>query len=280
MKYSGNTGEYFELNDIDDSNREQLRETRKETLRILWFTSNNNKVTIDGIPYTFDKGEIVFLTQFHNLEYEQVDTVKLLRFNRPFYCILDHDSEVGCKGILYYGAAKLPIISATGMDLEILQTAWKMAVLEFEMRDSLQLEMLQMMLKRILILCTRIYKKQNAHNELSSSQNNLVREFNFLVEKHFKTKHSVVDYAELLYKSPKTFSNTFNKLGEKPPLQFIHERLMLEARRLIYYTNRDISEIAYELGFNDIQSFSRFFKKNEGVSPTDYRDKGNNWEKL
>lgn len=273
MKYTGETGEYFELNEVDQNNSNHLQETRNETLRMLWFTSDKNSLTIDGIPYTFHKHEMVFLTQFHELEYDQVNTVKLLRFNRPFYCILDHDSEVGCKGILYYGAAKLPIISAKGMELEILQTAWKMAILEFEMRDSLQLEMLQMMLKRILILSTRIYKSQNAFNELSSEQNDLVREFNFLVEKYFKTKHSVAEYAEMLFKSPKTLSNTFNKLGQKSPLQFIHDRIMLEARRLIFYTDRDISDIAFELGFNDVQSFSRFFKKKEGVSPSEYRIK-------
>lgn len=215
--------------------------------------------------------KIVFLTQFHNLEVEQINQVNLLRFNRPFYCILDHDSEVGCKGILYYGAAELPIIRAEDMELDVLETAWKMATLEFEMTDSLQLEMLQMMLKRILILCTRIYKNQTTLAELNTDQNNIVREFNYLVEKHFKEKHSVAEYAELLFKSPKTISNLFHKLGERPPLQFIHERIMLEARRMLWYTDVEVSQLTYDLGFNDIQAFSRFFKKNQGIAPTEYR---------
>lgn len=271
MKFTGRQNEYFELQSINSSNCEYLKEQQTDTLRLLWFTSDDNTVIIDRVPYTFNKNEIVCLTQFHNLEYERINTVNLLRFNRQFYCILDHDSEVGCKGLLYYGAARLPVIKAGNIELEILQTTWKMASLEFEMQDNLQQEMLQMMLKRILILCTRLYKQQNTFENLDSTQNDLVREFNFLVEQHFKTKHSVSDYAAMLFKSPKTITNTFRKIGKKTPLQYIQERLMLESRRLLAYTSIDISDIAYELGFIDLQSFSRFFKKQQGISPREFR---------
>lgn len=271
MKYQGKTGEYFELQEIQSNNCSPLKEQLEDTLRLIWFTSDNNKIKIDGREFTFNKNDIVCLTQFHTLEYERVNTAKLLRFNRPFYCILDHDSEVGCKGILYYGAANIPVLSPNELELDILETAWKMAAHEFKMQDNLQLEMLQMMLKRILILSTRIYKRQIHSNQLREKQHDLVRNFNYLVETHFREKHTVADYAELLYKSPKTISNVFKKIGEKSPLQFIQERILLEARRLLWYSDKDISQIAYEIGFNDIQSFSRFFKKKEGYSPSKYR---------
>lgn len=99
----------------------------------------------------------------------------------------------------------------------------------------------------------------------------IIRAFNFLVETHFREKHSVVDYADMLYKAPKTLSNLFKKLGNKTPLQFIHDRILLESHRLLMYSDKSISEIGYELGFNDVQTFSRFFKKKEGISPQDYR---------
>lgn len=271
MKYTGSTGEYFEVQTISSDNCSPIKEQLNDTLRLLWFTSDNNAITIDAVPYVFNKNEIVCLTQFHNLEYEFVNTVNLLRFNVPFYCILDHDSEVGCRGILYYGSTSVPVLKPSDTELEILETTWKMANLEFENQDNLQLEMLQMMLKRILILCTRIYKRQSPLNNLESKQTDLVRDFNYFVEMHFREKHHVADYAEILHKSPKTISNTFKLMGEKSPLQFIQERLMLEARRLLFYTDKDVSEIAYEIGFSDLQSFSRFFKKKEGVSPKNYR---------
>ncbi len=272
MKYQGETGELFEMLHIHSNNCAPLKEQLNDTLRLIWFTSDNNNVRIDGVPYTFHSNEIVCLTQFHHLEYERVDTVNLLRFNRPFYCILDHDSEVGCKGILYYGSTVVPVLRPDESEVDILETVWKLALAEFRMSDNLQLEMLQMMLKRILILCTRIYKNQSDLSDLDTKQNDLVRNFNFLVEAHFRSKHTVAEYADLLYKSPKTISNVFKKLGARSPLQFIQDRIMLEARRQLWYTEKDISEIAFELGFSDIQTFSRFFRKQEGKSPSNYRE--------
>jgi AraC-like DNA-binding protein len=75
----------------------------------------------------------------------------------------------------------------------------------------------------------------------------------------------------MLNKSPKTLSNLFKKIGSKSPLQYIHERKILEARRLLSYTDKHVSEISDDLGFIEVQAFSRFFKKHEAVSPLEYK---------
>ncbi len=272
MIYKGNQDEYFELETVDANNYRSYGTTMPGTLQLMWFITDGNKLTIDGVPYVFDMNQVITLSPYHRVEYEALYGMKLLRFNREFYCVLDHDSEVGCKGLLYYAAAKIPLITPDGMELEILEAAWKLASLEFEMKDDLQLEMLQMMLKRILIVCTRIYKRQGAMAGLNDDQHEFLRQFTFLVEKHFKEKHSVAEYAELLYKSPKTLTNTLHKIGEKSPLMIIQDRIMLEAKRLLHYTKKDISEIGYELGFPDIQAFSRFFKTHAGQAASEYRE--------
>jgi AraC-like DNA-binding protein len=205
------------------------------------------------------------------VHYDEINAMTMLRFNSEFYCVLNHDSEVGCKGILYYTPAKVPVVLIEGPELAVMNDAWDVTHMELEMKDSLQLEMLQMQLKRILILCTRMYKKQGTMAFIDDNQHDLVREFNFLVENNFREHHSVTDYAELLHKSPKTITNTFKKIGEKSPLQAIHDRIVLESKRLLHYTKKDISEIAYALGFENVQGFSRFFKKQVGISPTDFR---------
>lgn len=156
-------------------------------------------------------------------------------------------------------------------DLQILETVFDMFRLEMQSTDNLQMEMLQMMLKRILILCTRIYKKK-IQLQASDQNTNIIREYNFLVEKHFREKHTVKEYADLLFKSPKTLSNLFKKMGDTSPFQFIHQRIMIEAKRLLTYSDQSISDITYELGFSDIHVFSRFFKKNDGVSPQNFRE--------
>ena len=272
MVFSGSSGEYFEVVDIHLDHVHLLHEVKESQLTLLWFSSNSSQLIIDSVTYNPSKDDIMFLTEFHQIQAIEPGHFKMLRFNRPFYCILDHDSEVGCKGVLYYGASQVPMIQITEDDLNILKAVWDMLVIEMQSRDNLQQEMLQMMLKRILILCTRIYKKQNKLDQQKEGQFDLVREFNFLVEKHFRTMHNVSQYADLLNRAPKTLSNLFRKTHGKSPLQFISERRMLEARRLLRHSDLQVSEIGYDLGFIDVQSFSRFFKKHEGITPMHFRN--------
>lgn len=271
MKFIGNTKEYLQLTKITKNNCHVLKEKLESSLTVLWFEDDDNELIIDGINYTFNQHQIIFLTEFHQVKVVRVGVVRFLKFNKPFYCILDHDQEVGCKGILFFGASELPIIKIPEAEVEKFETVWKMFSIEMESSDNLQIEMLQMMLKRYLILCTRLYKDQK-QSSVKKYDSDLIRAFNYLVEQHFKTKHTVSEYAQLLHRSPKTLSNIFSKIGKKSPLQFIQERKMLEARRLLYYTDLQIQEVAYELGYDDIQAFSRFFKKQEGVSPTKYKE--------
>lgn len=274
MKFIGNTKEYLNLATVEKQNCNIIKETIESSLTILWFESGFNELIIDEKKQTFAKNQIVFLTEFHRVKVKTIERVRFLRFNRPFYCILDHDAEVGCKGILFFGASQLPIVHIPDEEIEKFETLWKMFIIEMQSNDNLQIDMLQMMLRRYLILCTRLYKSQ-AHYPNERANSDIIREFNFLVEQHFKTKHSLAEYSELLNKSPKTISNIFSKIGSKKPLQYLQERKMLEARRLLRYTDMRIQEIAYEIGYDDIQAFSRFFKKQEGISPSEFKKMAN-----
>ena len=273
MKFLGHTDEYLQLETIDKNSCHILKEKIESSLSVLWFQSDGNELIIDGKEYRFLKNQIIFLTEFHQVDIKHIDTIRFLRFNRSFYCILDHDEEVGCKGALFFGASQLPVIQIPKASIEQFQTLWNMFDIEMNSNDHLQIDMLQMMLKRYLILCTRLFKEQEDYPE-ANKESNIIREFNFLVEQHFKTKHTVAEYAELLYKSPKTLSNIFLKMGSKTPLQYIQERKLLEAKRRLRYSNMQIQEIAYEIGYEDIQAFSRFFKKKVGISPSKFKELG------
>jgi AraC-like DNA-binding protein len=271
MKITGKNNDFIELKELAIPDCGIFDAPESSSLTVIWFKTNNNQFVIDGKPYTFNKNEIIFLTEFHKVEVIKKGVTKFLRFNRSFYCVIDHDKEVGCKGVLFFGASQVPVICIPNEELEQFESVWRMFMLEMEAYDNLQIEMLQMMLKRYLILCTRLYKKQFEF-PIENKKMDIIREFNFLVEGHFKSKHTVSEYADLLFKSPKTLSNVFSKSGFKSPLQYIHERKMLEARRLLHHSDDSVKQIALEIGFDDIQAFSRFFKKNEGISPSKYRE--------
>jgi len=271
MIFEGKNKEYLLLEKISSGTMSVPQKDVEGCLSLIWITSNGTTINIDGIDYHFLKNQIVCLTDFNTLTIKSISSVCVVRFNRSFYCILHNDSEVGCKGLLFFGASSLPLFTIPDTELEKFEVLWRMFELEMDSHDELQIEMLQMMLKRLLILSTRLHKEQNEIVYFEKGSIDLIREFNYLVELHFRTKHFVAQYAEMLNKSPKTLSNSFSKAYKKSPLQFIQERLILESRRLLSYTERSVKEISFELGFEDIQSFSRFFKTKEGISPTEFR---------
>lgn len=273
MIFKGKNSEYLVLAEINAQNKHLLQEKIEGALLLIWIKSNDTKLCIDGVDYIFSNNQIVCLTEFHHVSYEQIATVFAVRFNRAFYCIFHNDSEVGCKGLLFFGASTVPIITIPATELNKFQILWNMFSIEMNSKDEMQIEMLQMMLKRLLILTTRLYKAQNEIDVLKSKSLDIIREFNLLVESHFKEKHLVWQYAEMLNKSPKTLSHIFARTFSKSPLQFIHERIVLEAKRLLGYSNKPIKEIAYELGFEDVQTFSRFFKNKVALSPSEYKEK-------
>lgn len=272
MKITGNTKEFLELTTLETPTCSIFREPDGSSLTILWFRADHNEFIIDGQNYSFSKNQIVFFTEFHKVSVKKKGKTNFLRFNRPFYCVIDHDSEVSCKGILFFGSSQVPIVQIPDEELERFEILWKMFTMEMKSKDNLQISMLQMMLKRYLILCTRLYKLQK-QLPTAKSDSDVIREFNFLVEQHFKTKHRITEYADLLNKSPKTISNIFSKISSKTPLKYIQERIMLEAKRLLYYTDKPIKEISYEIGYEDVQTFSRSFKKQEGMSPSEFKEK-------
>lgn len=244
------------------------------TIKLLW-NRNTKPVTIkvDDLRFSLEPNQMMTLTYLQYVSYVESELpLTAFIFNREFYCISDHDSEVSCNGILFFGTQDLPIISIPSEQQKRFDLLFDVFMEEFCTSDKIQGDMLQMLLKRLIIMCTRLAKEQLMVKELNNDQIEIIRKFNFLVDIHFKTKRKVSEYAELLYKSPKTLSNLFSIYNQKSPQQIILDRLSLEAKRLIHFTDKQNQEIAYDLGFNDPAHFSRFFKKMTNMTPSEYRD--------
>jgi AraC-like DNA-binding protein len=273
MIFTNNSHEILQLYDLDQSNSNVIFDIKKTDLTFIWNTSEHMDITIDKVRYQLQKNQMIFLTEFHKIDCIEFETARMVRFNQPFYCIINHDNEVGSKGLLFFGASDIPIVTIDENMVREFEISWEIFYSEISKTDILQQDMLQSLLKRMLILSVRILRQSNNFYKLEKVQSDLIREFNYLVESHFAEHHDVAFYASKLNKSPKTLSNLFALVSERPPLNIIHDRIMMHARRQINYSSLSIKEIAYELGYDNIQTFSRFFKSKEGVSPVHYRKK-------
>jgi len=244
---------------------------QKSWLTILWNTSKSQSIELDGAQMIFPENAFLSLTTNNQYELSTSEGIVSWQYNRDFYCILDHDKEVSCAGFLFYGAHGSMLIQPPTSEVTKFNLLVEIFKDEYQTQDTIQGEMLRMLLKRLIIKLTRIGKEQHLSESPDNTEYDLIRRFNLLVEEHYKEKHQVQDYALILNKSPKTLSNLFSKYKSDSPLKLIQERIALEGKRLIRYSDKSAAEIGYELGFEEPAHFSRFFKKLVGESPSSFR---------
>jgi len=119
---------------------------------------------------------------------------------------------------------------------------------------------------------TLLFINTNQYLDIQSANENKA----FLII-HYKEKHSVADYADLLNLAPKTLSNKFHKLNLENPNEMIKNRIVLEAKRLLLYSELTIKEIAYQLGYEDPAYFNRIFTQKSGKTPAAFRKEIKNY---
>lgn len=258
------------LTDSFDTNRALQKDST--LYKFIWVRSGSLRIEIDHIPTTLETNEIIPLTPSHHIEFMSIDGEYLtLLFNSNFYCIFGHDNEVSCNGFLFNGTSNVMRLKLTDAQAASLGDITDNLANEYAIKDNLQEEMLRILLKRFIILCTRIAREKFSVSPEREKAFDMVRQFYILVDNHFKEKKMVQDYADMLHRSPKTLSNLFTTCGLPSPLRVIHERIEAEAKRLLLYSSKSAKEIAEILGFEDQATFSRFFRKMTGESVSEYK---------
>ena len=97
----------------------------------------------------------------------------------------------------------------------------------------------------------------------------LLFEFQELLDQQYTTNHTVGKYASLLNTNEKKLAAVTKKNLGLSPLQVIHNRLLLEAKRLLIFQTNSHKEIAFQLGFDSPSSFSLFIKNKTGLNPSE-----------
>lgn len=108
---------------------------------------------------------------------------------------------------------------------------------------------------------------------LATPQQILLKKFIQLVNNHYIDKRTVQEYADMLSVTANYLSQSVKQVSGRNALGFISERLAGEAKSLIRQTDFGIAEIAYQLNFSDPANFGKFFRRQTGESPSDYRKK-------
>ncbi|WP_343659190.1 helix-turn-helix domain-containing protein [Chryseobacterium sp.] len=131
----------------------------------------------------------------------------------------------------------------------------------------------QSLLNAFLGMFTMLYSQNNiSHGSNESRALQLSRAFRILIRQQFKTLKSPSEYAELLNITRGYLTETVREVTGKPAQHWIHQEILIEAKRLLVFTNLSVKEVAYELGYSDHTYFSRLFSKLENQSPSEFRN--------
>lgn len=251
-------------------------DTYKSYIKAL-YVPKDYKIRVDFNFYTTQQPTLFFISPNQHLDIESfgIESGYFVFYNRDFYCIQIHDEEVACDGILFNNIHNIPSIELVKEQAVFVDYLFSQMEDEFTLNDTSLEEMIRTYLKQLLIKATRLWKKQHLGKEVQQQNNDLdfFRKFTILVDAHYKEKHTVADYADLLFMASKTITHKFKRLNLPQPNEIIKNRIVLEAKRLLVHTTMTAKEIAYDLGYEDPAYFSRLFMVKTGESPSAFRTK-------
>ncbi|MDO5523576.1 MAG: helix-turn-helix domain-containing protein [Bacteroidia bacterium] len=233
----------------------------------------NGTFSIDFSEYSFSGNTILFFAPYQHFQWKgDKDTpIDVLSFHGDFYCIEYHKKEVACNGLLFNNIYLYPHIQVPDLDrVEVLQLFEKMQR-EKETAEVFSESILKAYLQLILALCSK--QKQLQIIEEKNTLNDDVVSIQQLIDTFFLQERSPSFFASALSLSPSAFTKKVKQYFGKTPTQLIQDRVVLEAKKLLHLTYKSIKEISAELNFDDEFYFSRYFKKNVGLSPAHYREK-------
>lgn len=196
----------------------------------------------------------------------------VLNFHSDFFCTYKHQNEIETEGVLFHNIFGPPFFNLTN-EKTLISIITQME-LEITQGKIGQHESLVSYLKIFLISILRIKNIDPESQDIVYKEKNkpqVLQSLIYSIEANYKQKHSPKDYANMLNVSSSVLSKLVKEYFDKTLTNLIAQRIIVEAKRELYLTSQSIKEVAFLLGYEDEYYFSRFFKKQVGVSPNIYR---------
>lgn len=263
---------HFKVVPFDDEvDYDSLKLHRHNYLEIFIFTKGGGKHLIDFNEYKINDNELhfVFPNQVHLVRRSNDSQGFVILFKVDFLRMQANNPLQS----FYTEFFQFPILRLKNDDFQLLQNIFSLLKQEVKLGlDSFNKGMVRSYLNAMLIQCLRFKNAEAQNAPTKNESDSKVNEFVLLVEKNYKIKNQVGDYLQLLNINSKKLTEVLRKSLGKSPKELISERISLEARRMLLYSNWSIKEISYDLGFNEPAHFTKFFIRMNGVNPAEFKN--------
>jgi len=269
-------GRHFEFSKLEESYTPYDAEAphRHNYYEVIYFNESGGSHEIDFNNFQVQCGSMHFISpeQVHLLRRAHQVTGYVLSFSSEFFF-----SDAGGAGFLdtlpffdNAGIRPILLVDKNNKETEIKQLLLKIQD-EYGSGNDDTIDLLRTYMTALLIHARRIYVPHTDVGTNLPGRSELTRRFKKRVEDHFREHKSVASYAEMLNITAGHLNDTVQRDTGKTASEIIQQRMILEAKRLLFHSSKSVKEIAFDLHYEDPSYFSRFFKTHAELTPEQFR---------
>lgn len=247
---------------------------RHDFFEVLYLLKGSGYHVIDGNNYEIKPPCVFFMSpgQAHKLELSSDIEGFIFIFTSDFYLLNRSNQNSLIEFPFFYTLHQdnPPLLLEQETDIRFLESLFRQCIAETLHPGNYTIELLRSLLDSILTICAARYPVNETSLNKGKGQL-LVKRFFHLLEENHQKNLSLNDYAALIGITPNHLTQTIKLLTGKTSSQLIKAKQLLEIKRLLVHTNLNVSEIANQLHFDDQSYFTKFFKRETGFTPLQYR---------
>ncbi|PSL23790.1 helix-turn-helix domain-containing protein [Chitinophaga ginsengisoli] len=242
---------------------------RRSNYSLTLLLSGESVQYIDFEKYTVKAPALIMLSpdQIHQDSGDSLSEIVNISFSQEFLIPETSGSGMICWGCLF----EKVVIQLTDVQLKELMSFARLMLRETENPQPLSDLIIRSQLKSFMAATARLPQLDIASIQSDTLPNRIVKQFNELSDLHYKDKTQVAHYADMMFVTPGHLNDTIKSAMGKTAKQIIDEKRITEAKRLLYWAEHSIKEIAGQLNFEDDGYFNRFFKKHTGATPASFQ---------
>jgi len=249
---------------------------RHDFFEVLYLSKGSGFHVIDGNKYEIKPPCVFFMSpgQAHKIEFSGDIEGYIFIFTAEFY-LLNQTNQNRLIEFPFFFTIRQdnpPLEFTSQADIGFIESLFKRAISETERGEDYSEDLLKSVLDMILTSCSVLYK--GGENALQKGRGHfVVKKFFQMVEENYHKNLTVNEYAGMLAITPNHLTQTVIELTGKTSIQIIKAKQLLEIKRLLVHTSFSVTEIAQRMNFSDQSYFAKFFKRETGISPLQYRTK-------
>jgi AraC family transcriptional activator of pobA len=244
-----------------------LPPSRTSNHALIMLTSGQVDLTVGHQAYTLTGQDLVLVPAL------QIFTLNAIRNDSVgFMCFFSQELVLSAVGDTDFDFLKLtsnPHISLSAQQTTFINNILDRLTIEYTEKGSAKTDLIRPYLLALLTEINRVYTGAVATK--IDSGDRLVQRFMDLLTTQIRETRLASQYAEQLNVSPNHLNKVIKSRTGKSPSVWIDERVVLEAKVLLFQSGLTIAQIAHEMGFDDQSTFGKLFRKYAQVSPTDFR---------